>query len=278
MGHARRNVQSQIDYQLAKLPTSNQLRKLYSNLVWKASEYHEHKFIAACDAVITVAEHDLDYYKNFIDLNKLWVIPNFIELGKYPSPVVTKKQSMRVVFTGSMDAFQNQRAGDYLLEQIWPTIVRELPQSELFIVGKNPPARWLSIPDPRIRVTGKVESVIPFLQDANVAIVPILDGSGTRFKILEAMACGVPVVSTPLGCQGIDVQNGFDILVEESADWLAQRTIELLKSPQQQISISSKAYQLVEQKYSLEANKSKLQSLCSSLLKVNNENSTSGNA
>ncbi|HEY9706926.1 MAG TPA: glycosyltransferase family 4 protein, partial [Oculatellaceae cyanobacterium] len=197
---------------------------------------------------------------------------------KYPSPVATKKQSLRVVFTGSMDAFQNQRAGDYLLEQIWPLIARELPQSELFIVGKNPPARWLSIPDPRVRVTGKVESVIPFLQDANVAIVPILDGSGTRFKILEAMACGVPVVSTPLGCQGIDVQNGFDILVEESADLLAQRTIELLKSPQQQISISSKAYKLVEQKYSLEANKYKLQSLCSMLLKVNNENFTSGNA
>lgn len=260
------NIQSELDRQIASSPTSNLFRKIYSNLVWKASKYHELKYLPTCNAVITVSNQDLDYYKGFVEPSKLWVIPNFIDLRNYPFQDLSKNPNINIVFTGSMDALQNQRAGDYLLEQIWPKIADVMPECELFIVGKNPPIRWLEIPRPRVCVTGQVASTIPFLQASNVAIVPIIDGSGTRFKIIEAMACGIPVVSTPLGCQGLDVHNGVDILIEEETEMLTRRTIELLNSPQLQTSIAAKAYQLVQQKYSIEANRTNLYNLCSMLV------------
>lgn len=268
------NIQSEIDRQLAILPSSKLCKKIYANLVWKASEYHERKYLPACHAVVAVSSQDREYYKNFVDPNTLWVIPNFIDISKYKSPdILRTSQNPNIVFTGSMDAFQNQMAGDYLLEKIWSKIAEKIPNCELFIVGKNPPQRWLEISDPRIHVTGQVASTIPYLKSADVAIVPVLHGSGTRYKILEAMACGVPVVSTPLGCQGLDVQNGIDILIEEAADKLAERTIELFKSPQKRASITARGYYLVEQEYSLEANKAKLQNLCNRLLGIKNEDS-----
>ncbi|GAB4233136.1 MAG: glycosyltransferase [Stanieria sp.] len=259
------NVQSEIDRQIVNLPNLNLFRKIYANLIWKASKYHERKYLPACDAVITVSQQDLDYYKSFIILEKLWEISNFVDLPKYQK-LPQNPLKKRIVFTGSMDAFQNQRAGNYLINEVWPKIVREIPDCELFIVGKNPPLRWLEISDHRIKVTGKVDSTISYIQGANIAIVPVLDGSGTRYKILEAMACRTPVVSTPLGCQGLDVQDNVDILIAESAEGLAQQTIELLKSPQKQASIATKGYQLVKQKHSLEANINLLKQLCEKLL------------
>lgn len=261
------NIQSKIDRQIAILPTSNLLKKIYSNLVWKASEYHETKYLPTCNAVITVSNEDLEYYKGFVEASKLWIIPNLIDLCIYPSQEYTKKkQTINVVFTGSMDAFQNQRAGDYLLEKIWPKIADAIPTCELFIVGKNPPKRWLETSISRVCVTGKVVSTIPYLEAATAAIVPIIDGSGTRYKIIEAMACSLPVVSTSLGCQGLDVHNGVDILIEDEVDMFVKKTIELLKSPQLQASIAAKAYKIVQHKYSIEANRTKLYNLCSMLV------------
>jgi glycosyltransferase involved in cell wall biosynthesis len=264
------NVQSEIDRQLAVQCDSNLLKKAYAHLVWKASVYHERKYLPTCDAVLAVSQDDLAYYKSYIEPKKLWLLPNFIELLKYTAEENIQKCSQpTVVFTGSMDAFQNQKAGEYLLEKIWTQIAKEIPDAQLFIVGKNPPQHWLDTPRERVKVTGKVDSTVAYIKAAHVAIVPVLDGSGTRYKILEAMACGVPAVSTSLGAQGLDVRNGIDILIEDSPELLAQRTIELLKSPQQQAAIAENGFRLVEQKYSLEANRDLLQKLCNQLLRKN---------
>jgi glycosyltransferase involved in cell wall biosynthesis len=262
------NVQSQIDQQIALLPNPNLIKKIYSNLVWRASQFHEKTYLPACDVVFAVSEEDAKYYRSFINFCQLEIVPNFIDLSEYPSQGVSgsEQSKKKIIFTGSMDAFQNQRAGDFLLNQIWPKVLHAVPECQLYIVGKNPPSRWLKLSQPHVHVTGRVDSPIPFLQAADVAIVPLLDGSGTRFKILEAMACGVPVVSTPLGCQGLNAQWESDILVAEGADTLADKVIQLLQSPQQRMSLAANAYRLVQQKYSLEANASKLRDICYSLI------------
>lgn len=262
------NVQSEIDRQLAMLPIVNPIRKAYANLVWKASKYHEQKYLCNCDAVVTVSKQDMQYYANLIEPDKLWIIPNFIDLSQYSSQdPSTKRFYPTVIFTGSMDAFQNQNGGEFLLEQIWPKILKQIPNCQLFIVGKNPPKHWLKKYSNRVHITGEVASTIPYLKSSNVAIVPILHGSGTRFKILEAMACNIPVVSTPLGAMGLVVRNEINIFIEEESDMLARKVINLLMDSQYQMTIAENGYKLVEQNYSLEANRSKLYELCNKCLK-----------
>lgn len=267
--YGTQNIQSEIDRQLACMPHLNLLRKIYAFLVWKASEFHEKKYFARCDVLIPVSEEDFKSYSKFIPVNKLEIINNFVDLAHYPiEQLLPQERKKRIVFTGSMDAFQNQRAGDYLLDEVWPKISSKIPDCELFIVGKNPPLRWKQIVDKNITVTGKVDSTIEYIQTAQVAIVPVLDGSGTRYKIIEAMACYTPVVSTPLGCQGLNVKHNVNIIVAESAEDLTQQTIELLNSPEKQVLIASNGYQIVKQNYSVEANTKFLEKLCHGLLEA----------
>lgn len=262
------NVQSDIDLQIAKLPTINLPRQVYAGLVWKASQYHEQKYLPRCDSVLAVSEIDLAHYKRQIPLTKLQLVPNFIELSRYvhKGAPIKSTESPHIVFTGSMDAFQNQQAGDYLLENIWPRVLQDLPDCQLLMVGKNPPQRWINSHHPNVHITGTVPTTVPFIKAADVAIVPVLHGSGTRYKILEAMACGTPVVSTSLGCQGLNVTNGVNILIEDKADQFAKGLVDLLTSPHRQAAFAERGYRLVEEQYSLESTSLVLQNLCKKLL------------
>jgi polysaccharide biosynthesis protein PslH len=259
------NIQSALIEQTIDL-TANPLRKVKRFLSWQAAVSHEKTYFPQCDALIVVSHEDKKYYQTFIDAEKLLVVPNFIDLAHYPAiETRPKTDHLQVVFTGNMGSFQNRRAGEYLLT-IWPKVARTLPKCQLTIVGKNPPAHWLELADPQIQVTGVVESMIPFLQSADLAVVPMLDGSGTRFKILEAMACGLPVVSTPLGCEGIEVKAGVNIQIAEDGESFANHMIDLLTSPHKRHTMAEKAFQLVQSDYSLEANQKKIDQLCTRLL------------
>lgn len=260
------NVESSLLQQRINL-TRNFVKKLSRTLLWQAGKHYEHKHLPSCDVVITTSHTDLEYYQQFIPLDRLVVIPNFIDLHLYKEQHDPQTiGSARIIFTGNMGSFQNQQAGDFLLTLIWPFITKAVPECELFLVGKNPPAHWLQLQHPKVHVTGAVESVIPFLKSSTLAIVPLLHGSGTRLKILEAMACGVPVVSTSVGCEGLEATDGADIVIADQAEMLAQRSIELLQSPQRRALMTLKAQQLVQEKYSLEANRIKLQHLCQQLM------------
>jgi glycosyltransferase involved in cell wall biosynthesis len=124
-----------------------------------------------------------------------------------------------LVFVGSMDYFPNVEAATAFSRQIWPLVRQRLPEARLLIVGANPGPAVLALAElPGVLVTGTVPDVRPYYRDALAAIVPLRTGGGTRLKILEAMAAGVPVISTPLGAEGLDVTPGRDILIAPPGD------------------------------------------------------------
>lgn len=265
------NVESSLNQQRISLG-NNLPSQAFRYLCWQASVYHERKYLPTCDAVLAVSHHDLEFYKAFIPRTKLHVIPNFIDLSSYESYATPPNRSHpQLIFVGSMAAFQNRAAGEFLLSQIWPKISQAIPECQLFLVGSSPPEHWFAIQDPNVHVTGRVASPIPFLKSSQVAVVPLLHGSGTRLKILEAMACNIPIVSTALGCEGLEITNTIDIMVADTPDRFAERTIGLLKSPGQRSAIADNAYQLVKAEYSVEANRSKLYSLCTDLIRANRQ-------
>jgi glycosyltransferase involved in cell wall biosynthesis len=153
---------------------------------------------------------------------RIAVVGNGVDVGFYGAPSVETTTPNRIVFVGSMDYHANVDAAVWFSRDIWPYVLERFPHWRLTLVGSNPAAAVSALASqPGIEVTGTVPDVRPYYREAMAAVVPLRTGGGTRLKILEAMAAGVPVVSTALGAEGLDVSPGRNILMaEKEKDWL----------------------------------------------------------
>jgi glycosyltransferase involved in cell wall biosynthesis len=125
-----------------------------------------------------------------------------------------------LLFLGTFGYWPNQTAAIFLIEEVFPLLASRHPDSQLLLVGTMPTSRMLEAAksDSRILVTGAVPDIRPYLAAASVLAVPLFEGGGTRFKILEALAAGVPVISTAKGAEGLQAEEGTHLLIAESAD------------------------------------------------------------
>ena len=134
-----------------------------------------------------------------------------------------------LVFTGAMDYWANEEGAEWFARQVFPEVRRQFPRTEFYIVGMNPSASVRRLERlPGVFVTGGVPDVRPYLQYASVVVVPLRIARGIQNKVLEAMAMGRPVVTTPQAFEGISAQIGVDILVAESADDFAAQVMRVL--------------------------------------------------
>ena len=146
------------------------------------------------------------------------VYPN--ALPATPRPPAGDQES--IVFSGNMEYHPNLSAVRFFRLEIWPRLRDRWPRLVWRLVGKNPAAvQRFTRGDPRIEVVGPVQDAVSELARSRVAVVPLLSGSGTRLKILEAWAAAVPVVSTALGAEGLPVRDGENVLVADSAESFA---------------------------------------------------------
>ncbi len=158
-----------------------------------------------------------------------------------------------VVFTGGMDWHANAGGIGFLLDEVWPLVVRARPRANALIVGRSPPralvarARKLA---PTWRFTGYVADVRPLVAAAHVYVVPLRVGSGTRIKVFEAMAMGRPVVSTAIGVEELDVEPGRHYLAADDAEAFASAILRLLADTALRERMAAAARLLVEQRFS----------------------------
>jgi len=260
------NAQSELDRQLFQL-TALPMRRVMRYIRWKNAVLHERIFLPKYDQVIVVSKEDAEFYGAFINKEKLFVIPNYIDLSLY-KPTDVKRKENALCFIGNMGAFQNQRAVYFFLNEIWPLIKTKLPDVKFYIVGKNPPQDLWKKKLEGVYLTRFVDSPIDYLRKCKVFVAPLLDGSGTRFKILEAMACNVPVVSTSKGCEGLQVENGKNILIADSPEDFAHAVLKLLESPELRAQVGHSGRQVVEKFYSAKVNTLKLKDLVRKLVEV----------
>lgn len=159
-----------------------------------------------------------------------------------------KLQSVRVVlFIGNFKWLPNRDAAKFLVKEIWPRIAARLPRVKLLIVGRNPTPEILKLAKNGIRIDGQVADIRTAFAKAQVLLAPIRNGRGTKYKVLEAMASGLPVVTTKLGIEGIEAEGS--VLVTESAEALARQTIKVLKDRQLAGRLAAKAKKIVYKKY-----------------------------
>ncbi len=183
----------------------------------------------SADWVTTVSESDAKYISRYIQTRSLSVIPNCIDLEDYTEINQYGVEVFDLLFTGKMDYRPNVDAVLWFASEIWPRILEKRPETTWAIVGKNPHSRlgWLRS-SPGVTVTGYVERVQPYLAGAKVVVLPLRMGSGTRLKLLEALASSKAVVSTALGAEGYPGIGAEAIVIEDDPDRFAKSVLSLL--------------------------------------------------
>jgi glycosyltransferase involved in cell wall biosynthesis len=159
------------------------------------------------------------------------VVPNGIDSEKYRPDPDRVVEPGAMLFTGLMRYYPNEHGVRRFVARVLPDIVRRVPHARLWIVGADPPAAVRALASRHVVLTGRVPDVRPYYSRAQIAIVPLWIGGGTRVKVLEAMAMGVPVVSTTLACEGLDVRSGRTALLGDGDEALADAAVRALTQP-----------------------------------------------
>jgi sugar transferase (PEP-CTERM/EpsH1 system associated) len=234
---------------------------LYSLIQWKKLERYErecgqraHHVIACSEADATAITTLLNHKPEITNLNsKISVIPNGVDTKFYvPSDAVCAKPlaDLAMVFTGKMDFRPNIDAMTWFAAEILPRIRAEIPLAHIVIVGQKPAPRILALnQQPGIEITGWVMDTRPYIADAAVYVVPLRMGSGTRLKVLEAMAMGKAIVSTTRGVEGIGLTPERDALIADTPETFARAVIALLHDPERRHALGHNARALAEGKY-----------------------------
>ncbi|WP_395752828.1 glycosyltransferase [Prosthecobacter sp.] len=261
------NVESMI--WLRRAENKRGLASFYWRNQWSRMKRHEMEMCSRFDGIITVSEKDESIFRGDLALtNVLGTAPTGVDLEYFQSFPRTSSAVPTVMFMGSMDWYANVDGVNWFVEAVWPLIQREMPEARFVIVGRKPPAeiQALATTGRNIEVTGTVPDVRPYLRGADVIVVPLRIGGGTRLKIYEAMAAEVPVVSTTIGAEGLDVKDGRHVLLADTAEDTAVKVLQVLRTPGLGAELASHALEEVARPCSWEASAGVFENACVSLI------------
>lgn len=194
------------------------------------------------DAVTVVSEADAGHIKSLGIDTPVTVIPNSLDVEAYRPVTAEPDLIYDLIFSGKMDYRPNIDAVLWFADEIWPLILSARPQTTWAIVGQKPHARLKRLKDlPGITLTGWVEAVEPYLAGSAVFVMPFRMGSGTRLKLIEAMAAGKAIVSTQIGAEGFPVTNGEELILADDAAEFAKAVLALLGKEEKREMLGRKA-------------------------------------
>ncbi len=231
---------------LARLPGA-----IYSLIQWRRLTQFERSICQKVDRVLAVSEADAEAFRRLAPGSTVDVVPNGIFADEYAhSTQQLDLGSAALLFTGTMNYRPNVDAVVWFADHVLGEIRKAVPEARLFVVGNKPHGRLDSIRQrPDVEVTGFVQDVLPFLHSAAVYVAPLRMGSGTRLKLLQAMAAGCAVVSTHVGAQGLSAKPGQEIILADDVTSFAQATIALLRDPASRKRIGQAARDMVCKQY-----------------------------
>lgn len=180
---------------------------------------------------------------------KVLVVPNGVDCAAVTPGRLPADGPPVILFTGDMGFAPNVDAAMFLAARLFPEIRRLYPDAELRLVGRNPEHRVRGLSGPGITVTGEVPDMVPHLHAATVYVAPHFTGAGTRTKLLEAMAAGLPIVTTSVGIEGIDAKHGQDVLLADDQPSLVEAVLRLLGDTAERTRLGVAARRLMEDRY-----------------------------
>lgn len=224
------------------------LRKAFYKREYEKCIVEEIQILKNQDAIFSTSEVDAAIIKKDVPDVPHFVIPNGVDTT-YFRPKEQAPSPYTLVFTGSMGYIPNSDGMVYFLEEIFPIIKKKIPQAVIYVVGNNPPEILHKYRSDSVIITGFVEDVRPYIEKASVYVVPLRMGSGTRLKVLEAQAMKIPIVSTAIGCEGIEVEDGRHLLIRDEPEAFAEAAIRLMEDRAMREQLVEEGYEQVVKKY-----------------------------
>jgi glycosyltransferase involved in cell wall biosynthesis len=230
------------------------VRRWYFRLQAARMFEYERRVSRAAGHIVAVSARDAAEMRQLFGVERVSEVPTGVNIEYFAAPQTRPAEGADLVFVGSMDWLPNVDGVLYFTREVLPLIRRKRPDCSLAIVGRTPPPKIVELGqrDERIRVTGTVADIRPYLWGSSVAIVPLRIGGGTRLKIYEAMAARIPVVSTTIGAEGLTIHPPGDIRIGDTPQDFADETLELLGDNASRNRISTAAWEMVNASFSWE--------------------------
>ena len=228
---------------------------IVQRLNYLTQHIHEQRFFSRFDRIISVSESDRRYHTQFVSEERSLLLPNYIndDWYKHEKPII--REENLIIMTGQFDTFQNRQGLKWFLNEVWPLVLRQIPQLQLQLVGRGSQSLDRLVRRyQNVVCIGETPTMIPYFRRATIAVVPLLYGSGTRIKILEALACKTPVVSTTLGAQGLDLVHGVNIMLADTGLNFAKTLLNLLRDSTQRSKLAQNGMNILRDKYSFDLN------------------------
>lgn len=245
------NVDCHDVFQALRIKHANRIRRIIETFL----ETITYRF---ADFFITVSDNEKKVLVSYgIENTKIEVIPNGVDTEHFSvcsstdSHLVKLRYGLEnfkvVVFVGNMEYLPNKEAAELIVSAIAPKVMKKMRNVKFLIIGRHP--QDFNANPRNIIFTGVVDDVAKFLLASNLAIAPLLHGSGTRLKVLEYFSAGLPVISTTVGVEGLDVRNGVDVIIEDDVNNFASKIIDLLGDDDKRAKMRNSARLLASEKY-----------------------------
>jgi polysaccharide biosynthesis protein PslH len=209
------------------------------------------------DVTTAVSEIDAEYYRTLTKKpEQIHIFSNVIDISDYsksPGKPATFQNPCIYLAGTFWPNSPMEESARWIIEKVMPLVKTQIPNIHCYIIGNGSDIILKDIHDPSITVTGQLPSVLSYLCHADVVVVPLKFESGTRFKILEAGACGIPVVSTTLGAEGIPVAHGINILIADDPENFAHEIIKVISNPDFAETIAENLHTLIKERYDIPA-------------------------
>lgn len=245
------NVESELMGRYAAR-TENWGKRMFAYRTARLLEGSEQRLLTEAAAHLVVSEREKQLLKNRSPEAEIYVVPNGVDTAAFGITAersVSNRHRNTLLYVGSMDYHANVDAVVWFVREIWPAVANEFPDLRFTIVGRNPGPQVRALASHNVQVTGSVDDVRPYYLSGEAVVVPLRVGSGTRLKILEAMAAGVPVVSTALGAEGLEAVDGVHMLIGNSPREFAAALVRLLRDPALAASLVDAGKKLVIGRY-----------------------------
>lgn len=245
----QQNVESDIQKRAYEI-AANPIHRWRDKLMWRKLYQFEKRYVQQFSACLAVSERDAALMCQMSPQTEVHIVPNGVDCLHFQPQPATEREENKLLFFGTLNYGPNVEGLLWFVQEIWTHISTKRPKVILEIMGINPVQEIVALAQhSSIHLVGFVPDVREKLWTTTICVVPLLTGGGTRLKILEALAAGCPVVSTTVGAEGLDLEDGRHLLLGDTAEEFAAQVLTLLDSPAQRHSLGQEGQQAVVRQY-----------------------------